>query len=196
MKQTHSQRSFARVEVRLPVRVRTVNAEEARAIGERLGLEPSYTERLSTESAASTSAKHSWERLAMLTLLERMERLEAGLETVAKALGVNLNESGAWLEGETVSLSGSGMGLRLSQQLEEGTLVEIEVTLLGETTGMVRLLGRIVALGQPDGAEVPVGRFHLGVSFEVFHEEDQEAIVHYTFRMQRAQLRELRAQDE
>ncbi len=187
-----TKRSFARVEVTLPVRVRKIDPVEAQKLAERLELEPSYTERLSADLANRRGGESSWERLAILTMLEKIEKLEKGLETIAGSLGVSLGEPGTWIEGETVSLSGSGMGLRLAQRLEEDTLVEVEITLLGETTGTVRLLGRIIILVNPDGQELPVGRFHLGISFETFNKEDREAIVHYTFRLQRAQIREMR----
>ncbi|MDQ7087436.1 MAG: PilZ domain-containing protein [Acidobacteriota bacterium] len=188
-------RSFARVDVRIPVRLQILDAQQAAELAERLEMEPTYAQKLSIDHPGR-EARSSWERLALYTLIERLEKLERGLEKIADNLGVSLADGPEWIEGETVSLSGSGAGLRLPRKLEEGTPVEVEFTLLGEPTGVVRILGHIVTLVHPDGDRLPVGRYHLGVAFDAFHDDDRQAIIRYTFAQQRAQIREMRADED
>lgn len=188
-------RSFARVDVRIPVRLQVLDPQQATEVAERLDMEPTYVQKLSVSHPARQGSS-SWEQLALYSLMERLDCLERGIEKIADHLGVSLDDGPEWIEGETVTLSGSGAGLRLPRKLDEGTPVEVEFTLLGEPTAVVRVLGHIVTLVRPDGDQLPVGRYHLGVAFDAFHDEDRQAIIRYTFAQQRAQIREMRAEDE
>ena len=188
-----SSRAFARIEVRVPARVRVLVPAEARILAERFCVEPTYYEKLSIEHPGK-QGHASWERLALFNAMERLERLEVQIGKIADALSVDLSESELWLKGETVSLSGSGAGVWLPQKLEEDTPVVLELTLLGEPTGVVRLLGHVVTLVHPDGEKLPVGRYHLGIAFDAYHKDDREAVVRYTFARQRAQIREMRTE--
>jgi c-di-GMP-binding flagellar brake protein YcgR len=48
----------------------------------------------------------------------------------------------------------------------------------------------VVHIVDPDGREVPVGRFRLGIGFEAIHESDREALIRAIFRRQREFLRD------
>ncbi len=191
-------RSFARVDVQLPVRVRLIDEEAAGALGTLLEASPSYSERLAPGAAGTLggSKEQSWEQLGLTTLLERVERLESALARIADSLEVSLEAEDGWIQGDSVNLSGAGVGVWLPERLPEGSLAELEITLPAEREGRVRAIGRIACLVPPDGEKTPVGRFHLGLAFEHIHAHDQQAIVQYTFRLQRAQLREMRGEEE
>jgi hypothetical protein len=185
-------RSYARVDVELPLRARRVDPAEAKALAGRFGSEPTYLERPRREPREAGAA--SWERSALAAILGRLDALESAIEKIAAALQVDLVEGGPWVEGETVSLSGSGIGARLPQPLERGDFVELELSLLGDPSATVRGLAEVASFLRPDGADVPVGRFHVGLSFAAIHDEDREAIIRYSFRIQRATLRERRGE--
>lgn len=183
-------RSFARVDERLPVRLRVIDASEAEALARRLAQEASYTEKVAGEPPRRLRSAGSWEQAALAAILDRLERLERTVEGIAARLEVDLADNGGWIEGETVSVSGGGLGIWAPVRLPENIFLEVELTLAGEPAGMVRVLGRVTSLVHPDGQDLPVGRFRLGVAFEAIHPEDQEAVVRHTFRAQRALLRE------
>jgi hypothetical protein len=183
-----SSRSFARVEARLPLRVRVVDDDRAGRIMLRAEEEPTYTEWVRPESSAP--GEGSWERAALATLLRRVDALEETLARIAETVGAEPGEASAWIEGESVAFSGSGLGALIPRRLSEGDRVELEISLLGDPTATLRALGRVVSYVPPDGESLPVGRFHLGIAFEAIHEEDREALIRYTFRIQRAQLRD------
>ena len=183
-------RSFARTEVRIPVRLRPISEDEAEPLASRFAMEPTYRERISFDARPGAAREKSWERAALLSLHERTERLEWMLRRIADKLGVDLRDSNHWIEAETVNLSGSGLGVFAPERLPEGSFVEVELNLVGDPSAEVHAVGRVVSLVHPDGDSLPVGRWHLGIGFHGIHEEDREAVVRYTFRIQRAQLRD------
>ena len=175
--------------VRIPARARSLSDREAQEIGERIALEPTWTPRAAGEGA-TRPAPASYEQAALAHLVERVEQVERTLELIAAKLGIPLGAPAEWIEGEAVDISAGGTGLDLPQRFPQGTPLEIELTLLGEPTATVRLIGRVAFAGRPDGAQRPVGRFRLGIAYETIHPSDREALVRYFFRLQRAQLRE------
>ena len=183
-------RQFARVTLLAPVRLRPVDRAEAEAIGRRLALEPSYAERPRLEGLRRPGESYTWEQAALATLVARLDALESAVGRIADALGVDLSDPRHWIEGETTSLSGSGLGARVPQVVPEGTLVDLELTLPGDPAASVRALGRAIHVVRPDGRVLPVGRFDVGIAFEAIHDEDREAVIRYTFRVQRAMLRD------
>lgn len=189
-------RAFARVETSLPLRLRPLGADEAADLASRLQREASYREEVApVDLPSGGETDGNWERAALRTVIDRLDRLERMVRALGSAVGADLDFDSEWIEGETVAFSGSGVGAFVATLLPEGQLVEVELSLVGSTTAKVRALGRIASIVRPDGEAYPVGRFHLGVAFEAIHEADREAVIRYTFRVQRAQLRE-RKDDE
>ncbi|RMG43575.1 MAG: PilZ domain-containing protein [Acidobacteria bacterium] len=187
---TVQSRRFARVEHPLPVRLRPLDETEAEELAKRLSCTPTYTERVRADAAGHPGTEVSWERAALSSVIEKLERLEQTIQRIAAALSVDLGDGENWISGVTSALSGSGVGLVVPCKLPQGTPVEIELTLVGETTATVRAVARIVSVVHPDGEALPVGRYHLGAGFEGINDADREAIVRYTFKLQRAKLRE------
>ncbi|MBP7146369.1 MAG: PilZ domain-containing protein [Acidobacteria bacterium] len=185
---TVTTRSFARVNDELPVRLRVLTEDQATELARALEQAPTYCEHVAADPLRRAPGA-TWEQAALASILDRLERLEAIVDRIAERVGAEGDEQGNWLDGNTVALSGSGLGLWATVRIPDGTPIELELSLPGDPSATVRALGRIVTLILPDGDTVPVGRFHLGVAFEAIHEQDREAIVRYTFRVQRAQLR-------
>lgn len=175
--------------IRIPARARSLSDREAEELGRRFALEPTWAPRAVGEGAARPGPA-TYEQAALAHLVERVEQMERTLELIATKLGIPPGTPSEWIDGEAVDISASGTGLDLPQRFPQGTPLEIELTLLGEPTATVRMVGRVAFAGRPDGGQRPVGRFRLGVAYEAIHPSDREALVRYFFRRQRAQLRE------
>lgn len=187
-------REYARIEIHAPVRIRPLTADEAEVLGHELAEQPSYRETLGTVGPPDPASQEvpDWERLALRTLLERLDALEGMVTRIAEELNVNVSGGGVWIHGETVNLSGAGAGLRVPSPLPVGTPVEVLLTLPGRRMGHVRLGAEIACHVRADGERVPVGQHHLGIKFVSIHKNDRESIIHYTFVRQRQQIRALR----
>lgn len=185
-------RRFARVQESLPVRLRCIDDEEAAELTRFFGAHPTYEESVPTAPAAAEDGD-SWERAAFSTILSRISALEDAVDRIANAVGVRDEPRPEWITGETVNLSGGGLGLRVPNCINEGQAVELELQLPGNPSATIRAVGRVVYVKRPDGATLPVGRHHLGIAFTGIHDSDREVLVRYTFRLQRAQLRERRS---
>jgi PilZ domain len=185
-------RRFARVEESLPVRLRVIEADEAAELARFITTHPTYEEHIPTAPPVPGEGD-SWERAAFATILSRIERLEEVVGRIAGAVGVRDEGQPEWITAETVKLSGGGMALRVSSKIDEDDALEMELHLPGAPAATIRALGRVVYVKQPDGDMLPVGRRHVGIAFTAIHDSDREVLVRYTFRVQRAQLRERRS---
>ena len=183
-------RTFARVEAALPLKLRVIDETEAELLGRRFAVERTFVEIASPDHCAPPPEERTWEQDALIRILARLDALEERVSRIVDAVGASTGEDAGWLRGETDSCSGSGLGVLLPAHLPEGTLVEGELTMHGATVARVRFLARVASVKHPDGDQLPVGRYHIGLAFAAIHPEDQEAIVRYTFRVQRALLRE------
>lgn len=188
------EREHSRVYITLPVRVRPLSDREAEELARRFALEPTYAPRGGGESAAR-SGPPSYEQAALAHLVDRLAHVERTLELIATKLAIPLGSPTDWVEGETLDVGPGGAGFELPQRFPQGTPLEVELTLLGEPTATLRALARVAYVQQPDGETVPVGRFRSGVQFEAIHTADLDLLVRYLFRLQRAQIRELREQE-
>jgi hypothetical protein len=184
-------RRFARVAERLPLRLRVVSADEAAELSRRIRAQATCEEPPLTPPQADEA--ESWERAAFAAILHRLGRLEAALDQIAGAVGAQGRLETRWIDGETTCLSGSGMAVRTADEIDHGAFLEIDLLFPGNSPASVRALGQVVFVSRADGETVPVGRVHLGVAFTAIHESDRQAVVRHTFRLQRAQLRERRA---
>ena len=189
-------REFARVPKRLPVRVRIVDVPEARELTAELLEEASIRPGILTDTRLPSDLEVTWERRALATLLERVEELTREVEHIASCVDTGEDTASDWIAGETASISGSGLAIFLPVNLETDTLVEIEIRLRDDLGARLRALGRIASLVPPDGDQYPVGRFHLGLAFETLHEQDQQALVRYSFKEQRRTLRRRHAAEQ
>jgi len=183
------ERQHPRLGIRIPARVRSLSDRDAEEIGRRIALEPTFAPRAAGEGA-TRPAPATYEQAALAHLVERVEQMERTLDLIATKLGIPLGIPAEWIDGEAVDISAGGTGIDLPQRFPQGTPLEVELTLLGEPTATVRLVGRVAFAGRPDGEQRPVGRFRMGIAYEAIHPSDREALVRYFFRKQRAQLRE------
>lgn len=85
-----------------------------------------------------------------------------------------------------VNLSGSGLGLTAEEPLSPETTLALELLLPFLAPLVIKAIGRVSRV-QPLDPEKR--QWHIGIAFEVIHEEDREAIIRYISREQRIALR-------
>ncbi len=185
-------RRFARVDESLPVRLRVIDEDEAAELSRFVAVHATYEERAPI-APPEPGEGASWELGAFAAILSRIGRLEDAVERIAGAVGVRDGRQRDWMTGETVKLSGGGIAVRVAGSVGKNEVFEIELHLPGAPTATVRAVGRVVYIEQPDGGALPAGRSCLGIAFTAIHESDREVLVRYTFRIQRARLRERRS---
>jgi hypothetical protein len=181
-------RLFARVKERLPIRLRTLTVEDAAELSRRLCVTPTSSE--PTAATGEVEESPSWEHAALSAILQRLDRLERKVQRIAATVGAVDEADGEWVMGETANLSGGGLAVRAPSAPTEGTHIEIDLSLPGDPPAQIRAVGRVVYALHPNGVNVPLGLHQLGIAFTAIHDADRELIVRYTFRLQRAQLRE------
>ena len=184
-------RLFARVDDNLPVRVRVLDTLEASRLCRHYQVLAGYRDGAlpRAERIDAPGPDGVWQEV--LTRLDRVERL---LTLVAEAVGVGEDQAARWIEGEALTISGGGIGVSLPERLAEGTEVEVELTLPGGPAPTVRATARVASVAPPDAAGLPFGRWRVGLGFTGISSADREALVRHTFRLQRAQLRERKAE--
>jgi hypothetical protein len=187
-------RLFARVEETVGVRVRTLTpAEAARLARCRLAALPAGDE--PADVPPPPAGQETWERVALVAILARLDRLERLVQASQRPLDDDAEDatSARWLTGESRTLSGGGLGVLLPERLEPGTPVDVELLVQGETPAAIRAVGRVASCSE---GSPPFVRPLLGIAFTAIHPADREALVRYTFRVQRARLRERRRGDD
>lgn len=182
-----SQREYARVQCEMPVRVRQLQAAELEKLAHRLHSEPTRQHAI---AIGPTSPSDPWEKSALKAILSRLDEIEGRIEQLAEGLDVDITDGVEWIEGETVDISGNGVGVCLAKSFPDGEKVELELTLYGDPTVTLRCVARVVQIVPPDGVEIPVGRVHMGLAFDTMNEEDRQIVVRYTFKLQRDEIRE------
>ncbi len=185
-------RLFARVEETVGVRVRALAPAEAARLARRRAASAAADEPV--EVPPPPAGQDSWERAALVAILARLDRLERLVQAALRPLEEDDDETAArWLTGESRTLSGGGLGVSLPEALEPGTPVEVELLLPGDSPAAIRAVGRVASCS---GAATPFARPLVGIAFTGIHPAEREAIVRFTFRVQRAQLRERRRGDD
>ena len=181
-------RLFARVKERLPIRLRTLTVEDANELSKRICVTPVGGE--PTAATGEVEESPTWEHAALSAILLRLDQIERKVQRIAATVGAVDETDGEWVLGETANISGGGLAVRTPSAPTEGTHVEVDLTLPGDPPAQVHAVGRVVYVLHPNGVNVPLGLHQLGVAFTAIHDADREQIVRYTFRLQRAQLRE------
>jgi len=181
-------RLFARVKERLPVRLRTLSVEDAAELSKRICVAPTAGE--PTAATGEVEESPTWEHAALAAILLRLGQIERKVQRIAVTVGAADETDGEWVKGETVDISGGGLAVRTMNAPTEGTHIEVDLPPLGDPPAQIHAVGRVVYVLHPNGVNAALGLHQLGIAFTAIHDADREQIVRYTFRLQRAQLRE------
>lgn len=180
MSRTPANRRFARVAERIPVRYRTLDPAAAQRASREIALGGGRATVSGLPPDPPVDAAHAWDRAVLTQVLARLDRLE---EAVGRLTSGGIETAASWVAVETTCLSGGGLALESRPALPQGTILELEIDLPGATAGPIRALGRVVGGAAADS---------VGIAFDAIAEVDREQIVRFSFRSQRAHLRERR----
>lgn len=88
---------------------------------------------------------------------------------------------------DTLDISGSGISLTLSENLDNGSMMRLSIVLPGYLHGRLETLGRVVRseeIRDDDGVY-----YQTGIEFVDLSDEEKERLVQYTFSQQRRHIR-------
>ncbi|MCF8067805.1 MAG: PilZ domain-containing protein [Desulfobacterales bacterium] len=94
---------------------------------------------------------------------------------------------------QALDVSGSGMGLIVSEKVEEGRFLSIALKIPGILMGKLNLYGEVVRIVPCEDIGKPA--FDLGVRFIDLTEEEREWLIAYSFSQQRKAIRFARASE-
>lgn len=175
-------REFFRVEDRLYIEFREVDAEESQALEKSLGgrdsLPESYAELVSEVKSGHTS----FERDAIYAYLETLDsKLNMILDLLSRKEQV---VHGSYMD---VVLSGSGLKFSLGTRLEEGVFLDLRMVLPSFPRVRISALGRVVRCRKLDTAGAD--NWETAVTFVAISEKDRDVLVRYVFSRERELLR-------
>lgn len=157
-------RSYFRVETEIPLRHRRISRKEAEIFERELAV-----------GAAGPSVEP-----ALAAWFERIERkLDRILAHLEPDADVPVGES----DRRPVVLSGSGARYEWSEPVEVGESLLVEMLVPGTPPLRIRSVAEVVRRIQPPDPKKPAS---IAVAFRVIRASDQDAIVRYTYDVQRA----------
>lgn len=167
-------RAYYRVEGRLPLRLTPLAPDEVeQAIFE-----------LDSPSAWLGPRVESEEEGA---LLERLRRLEEKLDLLLRRAGVEVPRPLGAADMHDLVFSGSGLATEVEGDHRRGELFRVEILLPSPAARLVRGVAEAVS-DPPEGVGAGVPR-PIALAFRHMVEEDRDALVAYSYELQRLALR-------
>lgn len=106
-------------------------------------------------------------------ILEKLEEQESGVREIDVF--------------DTVDISGSGISLTLTENLDKGSMLRLSIALPGFLHGRLETLGRVVRSEEIKECERTY--YQTGVEFVDLSDDEKERLVQFTFSQQRRQIR-------
>lgn len=171
-------REYLRVRCQLPFQWRPVRRDELigrRSVARQASETRQQVERLAREIAEPQT------HTVLLAILERLTNLEDKVERIVE----RMQESGFMVEDVITELSGGGMRFLTQRRVRVGDIIEAVIS-PDEGDEEVRIQARILRIHPPN-----LGRAQPSVAcrFITISSRDREALIRYTFRIQRELLR-------
>lgn len=123
---------------------------------------------------------------------EYLKALDRKIDLIGQAFMVDENAE-ADMHATPVNLSASGIAFYTAEPLEEGIYLEIRMTLLPTTAGVLAY-GRVIGNDAGETVDGPVNQ--VRVDFEHMRDEDRDMLIRHVIRKQGDMLRERRVARE
>lgn len=120
-------------------------------------------------------------------LSRQLEGMEQKLDRLLEKLGCQGAQPINTALADTTDISGSGVGLILSEPIEKGRLIEISMTLPGMPVGGVQAYGEVVRVSARSGKDK--GLFDVAIKFLYINEAEREQLIACSFAAQRRSIR-------
>ncbi|MFH0728876.1 MAG: PilZ domain-containing protein [Pseudomonadota bacterium] len=118
---------------------------------------------------------------------ECLQRIDNKLDRILEKLECEHTEVSPADDATIRDISGSGLGLVLSEPIETGQLLQISMSLPGFPLNSFQAFGRVVRVSPRKGNND--GLFDVAVKFLNMSESDREQLIAYSFSAQRKAIR-------
>jgi hypothetical protein len=130
----------------------------------------------------------------VVRLSRRLEDIEDKLDRILGKLGCEVSESLDAEIADTRDISGSGIGLILSEPIERGRMIEISMALPGMSVDAFHAYGEVVRISARSGKDK--GLFDVAVKFLYINEAEREQLIACSFAAQRRSIRNASDRDD
>lgn len=120
-------------------------------------------------------------------LFERLRRIEEKLDLLLGEANVDIERPLGGADLELLVFSGSGLSLQVDHDVDRGAAFRVEILLPAPDRRLVRGIGRAVEAAKP--AADGVARYDLALSLDHMIDEDRDALVAFSYDLQRVALR-------
>ena len=120
-------------------------------------------------------------------LLERLRRIEEKLDLLLSSTHADAPRPLGAEDLELVVFSGSGLSLAVDELFDAGDTFRVEILLPAPYARLVRGVGVAIHGAKPTDEGVP--RFSLALRLDHMNDEDRDALVAYSYDLQRVALR-------
>lgn len=126
-------------------------------------------------------------------LARHLLRIDEKLDRIIERIGCQCPDISGPRVVDTVNISGSGIGLVLTEAIDIGQVLEISVNLPGFPLGVFEAYGEVVRVTAKKGKDK--GLFDVALKFLYINDEDREQLIACSFAAQRKVIRETNASD-
>lgn len=119
--------------------------------------------------------------------------IEKKLDGIAELIkGSEACKENGSCDGKCRDISGSGIALYSSRQLNTDDIVEIKMSLPKLPPIPINIIGAVVKCEASYGVEIKEGKYLIGVKFAAINEEDREEIIRFVLERQREQIKAMK----
>jgi hypothetical protein len=143
-------------------------------------------ENLGVDRKSETDVEQGFSRWAN-QFAQCLQRIDEKLDRILEKLECERSDVSPTMDATIKDISGSGMGLVLSEPLETGQLLQISMSLPGFPLNSFQAYGKVVRISARSGKDK--GLFDVAVKFLQISETDREHLIAYSFSAQRKAIR-------
>jgi c-di-GMP-binding flagellar brake protein YcgR len=108
---------------------------------------------------------------------------------VIDLLSANIQRKEYAYQGLLIDISASGLSFLYSNELEQGTVLEVGLALPAQPYGLMDIAGEVVRCQARTGGGEGEYKYEIGLAMTDIRSDDRENIIHFIFQKQREEIR-------
>jgi hypothetical protein len=116
-------------------------------------------------------------------------QLDTKLNYVIDLLSANIQRKEYAYQGLLIDISASGLSFLYSNELEQGTVLEVGLALPAQPYGLMDIAGEVVRCQARTGGGEGEYKYEIGLAMTDIRSDDRENIIHFIFQKQREEIR-------